>query len=281
MEAGVSVSGTGGLVLPLVCPQTATGCDADGILTLALSGSSSHALYAHAAAPVRDSVLATFSGVQIQTGQSRLVSVKLTPAATRYLQTRGVRRVQVTLTIHNYLSGGTDVTTTQLVWLNIAALRASCPAAVGTLTASSVAQMRLGLTGRQAHRLGPHRKASFGFERYCLSGGAMRVAYTTRSLMQLNPGARAQGLGRVALVLTGNRHYGTHGIRARMTITAARTRLNLGQGLAIGQNTWYFVTSAHATTVIKARAGVVREIGIANPKLSRNAAHQRILLRHL
>jgi sugar lactone lactonase YvrE len=278
LNTGVSVSGSGGLVLPLVCPQTASGCDADGTLTLALS--SSHALIDNLITPVKDSVLARFSGVEIQTGYSRLVSVKLTPAATRYLQTRGIRRVRVALTVHNHLSGGADVTTTQQLWLNIAALRASCRAATGTLTGSSIAQMRLGLTRSQAHRLGPHRKGRYGFERYCLTGGAVRIAYTTKSLLNLNKGITGQRTGRVALALTGNRHYRTHGIQTRMTVTAARKRLLLGQGLVIGKNTWYFVASGHVTTVIKAQAGVVGEIGIANPELSHTAYQQRVLLRH-
>jgi hypothetical protein len=167
-----------------------------------------------------------------------------------------------------------------LVWLNIAALRASCPAAVGTITGSSVAQMRLGLTRSQTHRLGPHRKTHYGFERYCLTGGAVRIAYTNKSLLKLNAGITGQRTGRVALALTGNRHYSTHGIQTRMTVTAARKRLLLGRGLVIGKNTWYFVSSGQVTTVIKAQAGVVGEIGIANPELSRTADQQRILLRH-
>jgi hypothetical protein len=280
-NAGLNVSGTGTLQLPLVCPQTATGCDADGTLTLALSTPNSHALRKDTPAPIKDSVLARFSGIEIQTGYSRLVSVKLTAAATRYLQTRGIRRVQVALTIHNQLSDGTDVTTQQLVWLNIATLRASCPAAVGRLTGSGVAQMRLGLIRSRANRLGPHRKAHYGFDRYCLTGGAMRVAYTTKSLLSLNTSITGQKPGRVVLVLTGNRHYSTHGIRSRMTVTAARKRLNLGHGLVIGKNTWYFAVMRHATTVLKAQDGIIREFGVANRTLTRAPAQQRILLRHL
>jgi hypothetical protein len=281
LDTGVSVSGSGGLVLPLVCPQTASGCDADGILTLALSGSGAHTRLEYATAPIRDSVLARFAGVEIQAGYGRLVSVRLTPAATRYLQTRGVRRVRVALTINNHLSGGPDVTTTQLVWLNIAELRASCPAAAGTMTKSSIGLMRMGLTRSRAHRLGPHRKARYGFERYCLTSGAIRVAYTTKALLQLNPGVTGQQTGRVAIALTGNRHYSAHGVKALMTVAAAAKRMDLGQGLVIGKNTWYFAPTPTTTTVIKSRAGVIREIGIANPSLSQTASQQRILLRHL
>jgi hypothetical protein len=278
-KAGVNVSGTGGLQLPLICLQTATGCDADGQITLALTGTISSSVRADAAVP--SSVIARFTGIQIEAGHSRLVAVTLTPAATRYLQTRGIRRVRVTLTTDNHLSAGPVVTNTEHLWLNIAALRASCPAAVGSLTASSIGQMRLRLTRGQAHRLGRYRKARYGFERYCLTSGAIRVAYTNTRLLKLNPGVTGQHAGRIDLALTANHHYIAHGIRTRMTISQARTRLHLERGIAIGKNTWYFAVTRHATTVIKARDGIIRELGVASRTLTRTRAQQRILLRHL
>lgn len=278
-KAGLNVSGTGTLQLPLVCPQTATGCDADGQLTLALTGSSSSSVRTEAA--VTSSVIARFTGIQIEAGHSRLVAVTLTPAATRSLQTRGIRRVRVTLTTNNHPSGVPVVTATERVWLNIAALRASCPAAVGSLTASSIAQMRLGLTHGQAHRLGRYHKAGQGFERYCLTGGTIRVAYTNKGLLRLNPSVAARHAGRIDLALTSNHHYTAHGIRTRMTISQARTRLHLQRGITIGKNTWYFAVRQHATTVFKAQDGIIRELGVANRTLTRTPAQQRILLRHL
>jgi len=269
-------------MLPLVCPQTASGCDADGILTLALSGSSSHALHAHAIAPIKNTILARFTGAQIQAGQSRLLSVKLTPAATRYLQTRGIRRVRVKLTINNHISGGATITTTELVWLNIAALRAACSAATGTLTASGIAQMRLGLTRRQAHRLGAHRKAAYGFERYCLTGGVIRVAYSGGAqTVHLARSQRHALSGRVMVALTGNVHYAIQGIRARTSVHAARRRLDLGQGIVVGRNTWYIVRDHRATWILKAQHGVIREIGITQRLLTGTRARQTYLLHHL
>jgi hypothetical protein len=279
-KSGVEVSGTARLKLPLVCPHTATGCDADGLLALALSGTSSHfqALIAAAAAPVKDSVLARFAGVQIKAGHSQLVSVKLTPAATRYLQVRGVHRVRVTLTIHNHLSGGPVVTTKQRVWLDIAALHASCPAAIGRLTASSIAQMRLGLTHAQAHRLARHREVGYGFERYCLPGGALRVRYPAHKLLNtLSTAQRHKDAGRVYLVLTTNRHYVAGGVRAGMTVKAARTHLRLGPGVTVGKNTWYVIATSRAAWVVKAQYGVVREIGITRRSLARTRQTRRRL----
>jgi hypothetical protein len=210
------------------------------------------------------------------------VSVKLTPAATRYLQTRGIRRVQVTLTINNHISGGATVTTTQLVWLNIAALRASCSAATGTLTASGIAQMRLGLTRTQAHRLGVHRKAAYGFERYCLTGGVIRVAYSKSTVdRHLARSARRTAGGRVMIALTGNTHYAIDGVRARMTVRNARKHLDLGRGIVVGRNTWYIVQNHHATWILKAQHGIIREIGITQRLLTNTRAQQTYLLHHL
>jgi hypothetical protein len=226
--------------------------------------------------------LARFTWVEIQTGHSRLMSVKLMPAATRYLQTHGIRRGRVALTIHNHLCGGADVTTRQLVWLNIAVLRASCPGATGTLTGSSIAQMRLGLTRAQAHHLGRYKLAGHAFERYCLTGGKIRVAYSSRSLQRsLTLAQRRHTAGRVILALTANRRYAIRGVRTRMTVTAARTRLRLSRGIAIGKNTWHLIQAKQAEWVLKAQHGVIREIGITRRFLARTRAQQTFLLRHL
>ena len=278
-RAGVDVSPTGGLALPLICPTTVTGCNADGLLTLALPGMSSHAALADVAAPISSSVLARFAGIQIEAGHGRLVSVHLTPAATRYLQTRGIHRVRVTLTIHNHLSGGPSVSTTQVLWLDIAGLQASCPAALGTLSASHIAQMRLGLTRRQAHHVGPHRKAGYGFERYCLTGGKIRVRYPSHKLLAAIPaGQRQRVAGRVYLALTTNRHYAVGRVHTSTTVASARSHLRrLGTGVTVGKNTWYVVPTRRGAWVLKAQHGIIREIGITTRSLTRTAQSRRLL----
>jgi hypothetical protein len=281
-RTGVTVSPTGGVPLSLVCPQTATGCDADGLLTLAFSHSVSHALLTDAATPAASSVIARFAGVQINAGHSRLVSVTLTPAATRYLQTRGIRRIRVTLTIHNHLTGGPIVTTTQQVWLNIAGLRASCPAATGTLTGSRIAQMRLDITRGQAHHLGRYRKAGFGFERYCLTGGAIRVRYPAAKLLHtLTAAQRHQVTGRIYLALTANKHYTAGRVRTGMTVTAAGARLRLGVGVTVGKNTWYLIVTKKAAWVLKAQHGIIREIGITRRSLTQTRQARQTLLHNI
>jgi hypothetical protein len=282
-SAGVSVSGRGGVRLPLVCPQNTSGCDADGTLALALGAPRTRAAGLQAdATVVRSSVIARFTGVMIKAGHGRLVAVTLSPAAIRYLQTRGIHRVRVTLTIHNHLSGGPSVTTVVRLWLNIAPLQASCPSASGRLTASHIGTMGLGLTRAQAHRLGRYRRTANNFERYCLSAGKIRVAYPAAGLnRRLTANQGRQVNRRVIFALTANRHYAIHGIRVRMSVLTARGRLALGRGIVVGQNTWYFVEDHHATWVLKAQHGIIREIGITQRLLARTRAQQTYLLRHL
>jgi hypothetical protein len=277
-SAGVGVSASGGLALPLICPQTATGCDADGNLTLALDGPTAHAI-----AAARGSVIARFAGVQIAAGHSRLLSIHLTPPATRYLQARGVRRVRVTLTLHNHLSGGPTVTAVQRLWLNLASLRVACPAASGSLTASSIGgQLTLGMTRAQAHRVGRARKAKYGFERYCLTGGKIRVAYPRAALIHhLTATRRHRVAGRVMIALTANRHYAIHGVRSGTTLAAATAKLHLGPGTTVGKNTWFLVARRTGTWILKAQAGTIHEIGVADRSLSRTEGQRHYLLRHL
>jgi hypothetical protein len=283
-SAGVAVSAAGavgGLALPLVCPQTDGVCDTDGNLALALTGSSARG--AHAITTVSDSVIARFAGVQIDAGHSRLVSVHLTPAATRYLQTRGVRSVRVTLTISNHLVNGSTVTTAQQVLLNIAPLQAACPAASGSLTATSIGgQLRLGMTRAQAHRVGRARRAPYGFERYCLEGGKIRVAAPVAALVRrLSVTQRRRVAGRVIIELTGNRHYAIRGVTAHTKLSTAAHKLNLGTGITVGRNTWYLVSSRTRAWVFKVQAGTIDEIGVVAPSLTRTAAQRRYLVRHL
>ena len=117
-SAGVAVSGQGRALLPVVCPATPAGCDVSGVLVIHLPVN----LLEHAAivADQTDSaaagtVLASFSGRQITGGHSALIAVQLKAVVLRELQTLRIRRVKVTLTISNHLTGGPAVSTTDVV----------------------------------------------------------------------------------------------------------------------------------------------------------------------
>jgi hypothetical protein len=116
IAAGLEVSADGTVQIPLSCPATTTGCDADGTLSIALPGAT--AAKAHTAA-AGETVLAQFTGVQIAAGHSRLMTVRLQPAVLRRLQRQGVRRVRVTLRTTDHLEGQIPVNSVQQVWLYI------------------------------------------------------------------------------------------------------------------------------------------------------------------
>jgi hypothetical protein len=128
IAAGLEVTAAGTVQIPLSCPATPSGCDADGTLSIAL-GANTASVKARSAASVKaqsatagETVLAQFAGVQIAGGQTKLVSVRLTPAVLGRLQVRGVRKVRVTLSTNSHLNGQIPVSSVQHVWLYIPAL---------------------------------------------------------------------------------------------------------------------------------------------------------------
>ena len=283
LHAGLAVDRHGRFTLPLACPSTSTltstGCNADGTLTITLPGSTAHALNAAAA---QVSVIARFSGVQITAGHSRLLSVHLTKAAFAHLQRLGIRRVRVTLTTDNHLTGETPVTSTEHLWLKIPTALGACPAATGSLNRSQIGKLRLGMSRSQAQRLGHYRRLGRQFERFCLIHGSTRVAYPTTGLLShLTTAQRHRLTGRVILALTANPRYELHGIHVRSTLAAARKEIRMGRGDTIGRNTWYVIATHTTTWILKVQRGIVREIGIANPTLTTSRAARHVLLTNL
>ena len=111
--AGVQVSNNGTVSLPLVCPQTSSGCDASGVLRIHLPSTFDAQADAVNASAAPGTVLATFSGKMIASGQSALVTVRLSHTIFRRLQSMHIRRVKVTLNLSKHLTGGPTVSSTQ------------------------------------------------------------------------------------------------------------------------------------------------------------------------
>ena len=173
------------------------------------------------------------------------------------------------------------VTTEQQIWLNIAGLVNSCPAPTGAISPTSVGRFRLGMTRASALRLGRNHAVRYGFDRYCLSSGAIRVTYATHTLLR-SAATRQHGLtSGVIMVLTSSRHYAIDGVRTHTSIAAARRSLPLGPSIVVGKNAWYLVHAGRAEWVFKVQHGVIGEIGITDPSLTSTAAERAYLLRHL
>jgi hypothetical protein len=252
--------------LPLACPTAAVaGCNADGTLAVTLLGAKA----AHVAA-IRSSVIARFSGIEIQAGHSRLVAVKLSPQAISYLRAHGISRVRVTLTTHNSLSGGQVITSTQSLWLDVSALT-GCHVASGAITNQGVGRLALGMTRAPAHRTGHYTVGRGKWENYCVTGGKVQAAYPRRS----------HKAARIVMILTANHHYAIAGVHAGASVKTARAKLPIRSGVRDGQTTWYFLQGARVTRVLQARNGRIVRVGVVNRKLTTTRALQRQTIRTL
>jgi hypothetical protein len=115
----------------------------------------------------------------------------------------------------------------------------SCAAATGRLSATRLGPVRLG------ERRAAARRALSG----CLAGGRIRAGYVR---------------GRVALLLTANRHYALHGVKAGERIPRRLRVHRLRRGAA----TWYF---PRGDGVLEVRRGRVAAVGIARTDEFRRA----------
>jgi sugar lactone lactonase YvrE len=265
VAAGLVSSAVGQVAVPLACPTVTGGCDAAGTLSISLQSAST----ANVVAPISNSVIARFSGIQIEAGHSRLVAVKLSSAAIRYLRAHDISRVRVTLTTQNDLSGGPVVTSTQSLWLDVSALT-GCHLASGAITAHGVGRLSLGMTRATAHKTGHYAVGRGKWENYCISSGRVQAAYPH------------QGHGtRIAMILTANHHYAINTIHAGASLKSARSKLPLGTGVHVAGSTWFFLHGPHTTRVVQARRGKIIRIGITNIRSLSTPAQQRAAIRSL
>jgi 6-phosphogluconolactonase (cycloisomerase 2 family) len=280
-SAGVQVSANGAAIISLVCPQTSSGCDASGVLTIHLPNT----LDAHAAsAPAAGgTVLASFSGKMIASGHSALVTVRLSPAVLRRLQSLHVRRVKVTLTLANHLTGGPTINSTQTLYLLIPPLTAAhCADPTGQLSATTLGAVTLGATRARTHQILPRFTVrSYHTDDVCLAGGqGVRVGYASARLLGTSSVAKQTTTATVVLALTANRFYTLNGVRPGARLATAAHQLKLAPAIRWGVNDWYVVPGATSNGLLKVRHGVIQEVGIVNKQLTNGRAAQLRLLRN-
>jgi hypothetical protein len=148
----------------------------------------------------------------------------------------------------------------------------SCGKATGRLAGSRLGPARIGATRARTRRAFArfsargHRYMDF----FCLAGGSgIRVGYASPKLVRhLGAAARRRVAGRAVLALTANRHYALHGVRPGSSLARARRALRLGRPFHVGRNTWYLVSRGAASGVLKVRGGRVREVGLADRRLT-------------
>ena len=84
--------------------------------------------------------------------------------------------------------------------------------------------------------------------------------------------------GRVVWISTANGYYAVGGVRPGTTAAAAGRLLRLEPPFHVGLNDWYLAPDGAATAMFKVRRGIVQEIGIADKRLTRGRALQRVFV---
>jgi hypothetical protein len=282
--AGITVNDHGVAMISLVCPSTPAGCDASGVLTIhlpALVGQTANDVTANVAG-ADGTVLASFSGEQIASGHSALIAVRLRPAVLRRLQTLRIRRVKVTLSISNHLSGQTTVNSTQTVYLLIPPLPSNaCPSPTGQLGATTLGPVTLGATRAETRRLlRRYSTRSYHTDNYCLyDTPGIRVGYASPRLLGTGTTASQAAItGQAVLALTASPFYTLDGVRPGTRLATAARDLTLGKVIRAGRNDWYVIRGAHSNAILKVRHDTILEVGIANRQLTRTRTAQRQLL---
>jgi 6-phosphogluconolactonase (cycloisomerase 2 family) len=157
----------------------------------------------------------------------------------------------------------------------------SCLTPSGRLTKTQLGPISLGMTRATARQTITQSKALNRYtDNLCLAGGyGIRVGYATQAMTRSEQLA-TRLKDRIVFATSANPYYSLQGIRPGMGVTALPASLHLEPAIHIGPNTWYVTTSHNLTDVIKARGGLVQEVGILNHQMTTTRAGQIRLLRN-
>lgn len=147
-----------------------------------------------------------------------------------------------------------------------------CARPSGRLAGRSLGPVTLGMTRARARsrfaRVSLRGRRFMDF--FCPAHGGIRIGYATPALLRsLSRGQRRHVRGRAVLVLTANRHYALRGVRPGTRLAHVARRLRVGREFRVGLNGWYLVANGSSRGVLKVRHGVIEEVGIADPVLTR------------
>jgi hypothetical protein len=146
-----------------------------------------------------------------------------------------------------------------------------CPAATGRIAGSTLGLIHLGMTRQQAHHAYRHSssRGSKYKDFFCLTPIGVRVGYASPKLLYtLTPTQRKDLDGRVVWASTSSPYYALDAIRRGSTIALATQRLHTSRPYHVGLNDWYVGTYRSTRIMIKARHGIIQELGIANKQLT-------------
>jgi hypothetical protein len=147
----------------------------------------------------------------------------------------------------------------------------ACSKATGRLAGMSLGKLRLRMkraTARRIYRRWSTRGRRY-MEFYCLTPIGIRAGYPSNSFLRSLPARLRRAVkGRIVMLLTANRRYALHGVRAGTRLAKVRRRLKVGRPYRIGRNTWYLTPNGASHGLIKVQHGVIEEIGIVDRQLT-------------
>jgi hypothetical protein len=158
---------------------------------------------------------------------------------------------------------------------------ARCPRATGVAAGRALGLVKLGDTRAEAeHAYSRSSSRGTRFEEFfCLTPIGIRVGYASPKLLAKLPAKRRNTFtARVIWISSANPFYAIQGVRPGASVTAATARLKLSKAFEIGLNDSYLAPDGPVTAVLKSRAGIVEEIGIADKRLTQGRTAQRNLL---
>ncbi len=157
-----------------------------------------------------------------------------------------------------------------------------CAASTPRANGARLDPARLGRT-RSAQRRGlkrARRVTKGSMDNYCVKGdGTLRVAYPTKRLTRrLKASLRRRVRGRAVLVLTSSPAFSLNGIRRGDTTALVSQTLRGARSIRIGATTWYLARGRKTRLVVKVQGGTVRELGIADKRLTGSRTQLRRFL---
>jgi len=157
-----------------------------------------------------------------------------------------------------------------------------CPTASGAARGTSLGPVRLHRRrATQRKALPTMTRAKTGIDSTCLAGGgSLRAVYPTRKLTRrLKKSVSKLVRDRAVLLLSSSRRQSVARIKPRDRQSLMRRRLRGERRYVVGRTAWFFADAERVRLIYSVRNGRVREVGIADLRVTRGRAAQKRFLR--